>query len=284
MPNLSIIIPTHNRASILEQCLQHLEKQTIADQIEVIVINDVQDDKEYERIANSSWHIPIYFETIPLCHQGVARNYGVQKAQSSTVLFIGDDVLLTPDACELHVAAHKNASTPIAVLGSIEWDPHIEVTPVMHWLMQSGWQFGYPQIQKYSGGFLPKSIQHQFSYTANLSLDTEVANRIRFRDDVALYGWEDIEWGMRLKSAGVRVYFEPHSLGYHHHVIHMEDSLQRMEIIGEAAVTLTKAVPEFDRLPQGWKRLAYAVAARMPTMAGKHRKAFLKGIKHASAI
>ncbi|MBT4119575.1 MAG: glycosyltransferase family 2 protein [Candidatus Peribacter sp.] len=278
MPLLSVIIPTHNRANILEKCLTHLESQTIAEDIEVIVINDVQNDKEYERIANSAWQIPVSFETISPCHQGVARNKGVQKARSSTLLFIGDDILLAPDACALHVEAHEHASTPIAVLGSIEWAHDIEVTAVMKWLMQSGWQFGYPKIQKYAGGILPKNMQHQYSYTANISLPTEVAERISFRDDIALYGWEDVEWGNRLKNAGVRVYFESKSLGFHHHVITMEDSLRRMETIGKAAVVLAKAVPEFDRLPRGWKKMAYSVAALLPTMAGRHRKAFLRGI------
>ena len=121
MPLLSVIIPTHNRANILEKCLTHLESQTIAEDIEVIVINDVQNDKEYERIANSAWQIPVSFETISPCHQGVARNKGVQKARSSTLLFIGDDILLAPDACALHVEAHEHADGDVATDEKAPW-------------------------------------------------------------------------------------------------------------------------------------------------------------------
>ena len=195
------------------------------------------------------------------------------------MLFIGDDIFLDAEACAKHIQAHEHASTPIAVLGFIQWDPKIEITDVMIWLVQSGWQFGYPKIKKYAGGFLPKHSQHLYSYTANISLPTEVAARTPFRKDVRLYGWEDIEWGMRLCKNGVRVYFESKSVGYHHHTITMEDSLKRMNTIGESAVTLAKIVPNFDRLPRGWKKIAYHVFACFPTMAGKHRKAFLRGIK-----
>ncbi len=299
-PVLSVIIPTHKRAQTLAQCLRHLEAQTIANDIEVIVMNDVPDDKEFERTANDTWRIPIHFETLPPCQQGIARNRGVQKARASTVLFIGDDIFLKPDVCALHVSLHDrfaghagnhpaldrcpspNPSPPIAaVLGSSRWDATVGITPVMEWLIQSGWQFGYPKIEQYAGMLLPTDIQHLFCYTAHISVPTEVAVRIPFREDVKLYGWEDIEWGMRLKDAGVRVYYEPQAIAEHHHRITMEQSLARMETIGTSAALLKRSVPEFDRVPHGWKRIAYEIFARFPTMAGKHRTAFLKGIRRA---
>ena len=133
----------------------------------------------------------------------------------------------------------------------------------------------------YTGQFLPTQIQHQFSYTANISLPIKVAKRTPFREDITLYGWEDVEWGMRLRDAGVRVYFEPQAVGLHHHVMTLEDSLRRMETIGKSAVLLRREVPTFDRVPQGWKMIAYQILSRFPTMAGKHRKAFLRGINKA---
>lgn len=282
MPLLSVIIPTHNRVDILEQCLAHLEKQTIADNIEVIVVNDVQDDKFNALSAKTDWQIPIYFETISPCHQGVARNHGVQKAQSSTCLFIGDDIFLKSDVCAVHQNVHSNHSTPIAVLGKTDWDPNMTITPVMKWLMQSGWQFGYPQISKYAHGIIPKNMQHQFTYTSHISVPTDIALRTPFNPDSTMYGWEDIEWGMQLRENGVQVFFEPDAMAHHHHMITMKDSLKRMETIGESAVIMEQSTPGFDRVPHGIKRIGYEIFSRFPTMAGKHRAAFLRGIKRAS--
>lgn len=282
-PEVSVIIPTHSRADILEECLHRLERQTIANAIEVIVINDVEDDKFSALAAKTDWQVSIHFETIAPCQQGVARNYGVQKAQASTVLYLGDDMFLKPDACALHESIHRNRSTPTAVLGSTKWDPEIEITEVMEWLMISGWQFGYPKIESYAGDVLPKAIQHQFAYTGNISVPTEVARRIPFLEEVNLYGWEDIEWGMRLRDSGVQVYYEPRALAYHHHEMTLEDSLRRMEVIGESAVRIKKIAPDFDRLPRGWKKLAYHVFSKFPTMAGQHRAAFLRGIAKAKS-
>lgn len=286
MPSLSIIIPTHNRAEILEKCLQHLEKQTVANAIEVIVINDVQDEKFAALTAKTNWQIPIYFETIPPCQQGVARNIGVQKARASTVLFLGDDIFLEPTACAYHIARQSppnyqplTTSYHTATLGFTTWDTELEITPVMQWLEKSGWQFGYPKIAQYAGMLLPKTIQHLFTYTSHISLPKDIALRTPFREDISLYGWEDIEWGMRLRNNGVCMYYEPSAKGLHHHSMTMHDSLMRMETIGKSAVLLSKTVPDFDRVPHGWKLLFYKIFSMFPTMAGRHRKAFLQGCR-----
>ena len=281
MPKLSIIIPTHKRADILERCLQHLAAQTVASDIEVIVIHDGQDDKTDRLMAKSSWQIPVYYESIPKSQQGVARNTGVQKAQSSTCLFIGDDIFLKSDACAHHLNAHGKVSTPSAVLGVTEWDPNIEITKVMEWLDESGWQFGYRQIQQYANSFIPPARQHLFSYPSHISVPTEVARRTPFIENITMYGWEDMEWGMRLRDIGVPLYFAHGALAHHHHTMTMEDSLRRMETIGTSAVLLKRDVPDFDRVPTGLKLAAYEVLSLLPTMAGKHQKSFLKGMKNA---
>jgi len=282
MPSLSIIIPTHRRSEILARCLHHVERQTIADDLEVIVVSDGHDDKTDTLLKKKSWHIPVRFLEIPKSQQGVARNRGITAASAPLVLFIGDDTFLQPDTCEMHVQTHKQLHAAghklLAVLGFTTWDPSANITPVMRWLENSGWQFGYPTIAQHAHGFIPVKTQHRFTYTSHVSLPTSVAKRYPFREDVSLYGWEDTEWGMRIRDAGIRLFYEPTAHALHHHHIDLNRSLQRMETLGKSAVHLQKSVPEFDRLPSGWKLLAYRCAALIPTIAGKHRRAFLRGI------
>jgi hypothetical protein len=124
-------------------------------------------------------------------------------------------------------------------------------------------------------------MQHRFTYTSHISLPTEIAKKYPFREDVVLYGWEDIEWGARLRDGGVALIFEPDARALHHHHITMESSLKRMETLGASAVRMESLLVGFDRLPRGWKLLRYKIAAMLPTMAGKHRRAFLSGIQNA---
>lgn len=290
MPKLSVIIPTHRRAVILKQCLDYLERQTIASDLEVIVVSDGRDDNTRALFATSSFRIPVKFFEIEKSQQGKARNVGLHHAQGKFVLFIGDDIFLEPDVCEKHMQAHENLKTKkpnskisdqdvqMCILGFATWDPAVGITPVMKWLEQSGWQFGYPKIYRYEHGLLPREIQHRYTYTSHISLPLEIAKKNLFRTDVHLYGWEDIEWGMRLRDSGVRLLYEPDAKAFHHHHITLEESLKRMETLGRSAVEIQKKVPQFDRVPMGWKLFAYQLLSSLPTLAGKHRKAFLQGI------
>ena len=276
---LSIIIPTHKRPLILQRCLDHIERQTIVEQIEVIIVSDGEELKEKLRIENGK--LKIKFLKVPPCHQGTARNRGVKEATGEFILFIGDDIFLKPDACEKHLEILNSQFSILnsaCVLGFTTWDPAVGITSVMKWLESSGWQFGYPMIAQYAHRTLPTEMQHRFTYTSNISLPTAIAKKFPFREDVTLYGWEDVEWGWRLKNAGVKLFYEPNAAALHHHHVTMEDSLKRMETLGKSAVVMDRLVPELKLVPRGWKRFKYQIAAMLPGIRGRHAEAFLRGI------
>ena len=292
---LSIVIPTHKRPAILRQCLEHIARQTVRDQLEVIVVSDGTGDSETRAVAESSWPMPVTFAEIPKSQQGAARNRGVELAKGERILFIGDDIFLKENACELHMNAKtKNAPTHAlraspspatgeawgggAILGFTTWDPALKITPVMYWLEESGWQFGYGKIAHFAGKVLPKHSQHWFTYTSNLSLPKDVALAHPFRTDVTLYGWEDIAWGIGLAQGNVPLLYQPKAIAYHHHALTMEDSLKRMETIGESAAVIEKLEPNLHVAPRGLKRFLYTLISYLPTMRGRHLEAFLRGL------
>jgi len=277
MPSLSIIIPTYQRPDILRECLLRIEAQTIRDQLEVIVVSDGEDARTRSLFADISFPFPLNFSSVPKSQQGVARNRGVERAQAPYVLFIGDDMFLERDACEKHLQSHREGE-PRAVLGHVAWDPAVGITPAMQWLDRTGWQFGYKFLSPYAHKEIPSEIQHRFTYTSQISLPLEIARRFPFREDAVLYGWEDIEWGMRLKDAGIPLFYEPDAKALHHHHLSDEDSLKRMETLGRSAVIFQKFKPEMRIVPAGFKLLLYRLAALLPTTGGRHRKAFLREI------
>lgn len=309
--SLSVVIPTHQRAEILQECLARLARQTIARDLEVIVVSDGYDlhtsamikklrgeeatnKKAHEEITIKDDHgfmaAPVtpelihwyrdhvkFFE-IEKSQQGVARNRGVKEATAPITLFIGDDAFLAPDACALHLSAHVKHKKEIAVLGFTTWDTELNITPTMRWLEETGWQFGYTMLTQYQHKFVPQDIQHRFTYTINLSLPTSVAQAHPFREDVTLYGWEDILWGQELRDSGIPLWYESNAVVLHHHMITLDDSLARIETLGKSLLHLTKIAPELDRKPTGLKLFAYKLIALTPTMRGKHYRAFLRGL------
>jgi len=274
---LSVIIPTHKRAAILRKCLEQLEGQTVARDLEVIVVSDGHDAETVKQMADDRWQVAVRFLEIPKSQQGAARNQGIRAARGEYCLFIGDDIFLAPNACEVHLKTHDQS--PIAVLGFTTWDPSVGITPVMRWLERTGWQFGYGKIARYAHAFIPRELQHRFTYTSHLSLPTTIALEIPFRDDITSYGWEDIEWGLRLRDAGVRLFYDPSARALHHHHVTLEESLARMETLGRSVVSLSRLNPHLDRMPRGWKLRAYQLLSLLPTLRGLHARAFLHGIE-----
>jgi glycosyltransferase involved in cell wall biosynthesis len=308
MPRLSIIIPTHKRPVTLQRCLDHIEKQTVKDALEVIVVSDGKNPATDTMFKRPLWTFPLHSFTIEKSQQGICRNRGVERASSSLILFIGDDIFLMPDACEKHLAAHAKFQIPnskfqtnpkyqisnspsgtknyepgtgnsVAVLGHVTWDPAVGITKTMKWLERSGWQFGHGKIAKYRNALLPKDTQHWFTYTSHISLPTDVALAHPFQPSSSLYGWEDIAWGKRLAQAGVKLFFDPDAKALHHHKLTLQDSLKRMKILGASAKITEQAYPSLKLTPTGAKHATYRVFALLPTLRGRHCRAFLEGMR-----
>jgi glycosyltransferase involved in cell wall biosynthesis len=278
---LSIIIPTYKRTDTLRKCLDCIAAQTLKD-LEVIVVSDGPDEKTSEMLMNLEWPFELQHFAIPKSQQGVCRNRGVEKARGEYALLIGDDIFLAPDACERHLHAHEKSESDIAVLGFTTWDPSLNVTPLMKWLETSGVQFGYPKIAQYRHQLLPSDQQHWFTYTSNFSLSAKLLFQNKFREDVQLYGWEDMEWGKRLAEADIPVFYEPDAKGYHHHQLSNVEVWQRSKLLGKSAVVMEKIVPSLQLTPKGFKKLAYILLSLLPTYRGKHCRAFLRGMKKGS--
>ena len=297
-PQLSIIIPTHNRPRILQKCLDCIAAQTIlcsettdgklsSSVPEVIVVSDGPDKKTAEMFQGLDWPFTIQYFAIPKSQQGVCRNRAVEKARGKYVLLIGDDIFLAPDACEAHLRAHERCDTKdVAVLGFTTWDPSLKITSLMKWMEKSGVQFGYDKITKYAQNFIPKNEQHWFTYTSNVSLSAKLFWKNRFREDVSLYGWEDIEWGKRLAESGASLYYEPNAKAYHHHLYTDAEVWERSKLLGESAVIMDRlmsAEAQSMRVtPSGWKKMAHWLCSFLPMNRGRHWRKFFNGIKRVN--
>lgn len=282
MIHLSIVIPTYQRPQILCQALEYIAAQTIANDIEVIVVSDGPGPETAHIIQSRTWPMPVRFAEVPKSQQGVARNAGVDLATGEYILFIGDDIFLAPNACAEHLFRHSSPlckQQPSAVLGFTTWDPACGITPVMKWLEASGWQFGYPKIAAFTNTQVPPDRQHWFTYTSHISVPTHIAKSVRFRADITGYGWEDTEWGLRLRQANVPLWYQPSAQALHHHHLELADSLKRLTQIGNNAVQIEKLNPDIHAVPRGLRLLKQQLKALLPTLSGQHARAFLAGIR-----
>ncbi len=247
---LSVIIPTHNRADILEICLNKLTRQQGVD-FEVIVVDDGSEDHTAKVVAGFEDVIYIKQKS---SQQGVARNKGAKKATGDILLFIGDDGFAEPGLLMQHMNTHVlNPDENVVVLGHTTWDPFLEINPYMQFLESSGWQFAYHLLKP---GFIDHPEPYKFFYTSNISLKKSLFDKEKFNTKFTEYGWEDIELGYRLWSKhGMRLFYEPDAKVLHHHIISESSLEKRMRTVGRSAVKFEKIQPAVQVIPRGAKAI-----------------------------
>src|SRR5690242_15455096 len=109
---LTVVIPTRDRWPILRRTLEALSQQTVTG-FRVVVVVDGEDQ--------SVPSMPDGVTVVQVAHGGPgrARNTGVQNTNTPLVLFLGDDMIPTPELVERHLARHERDGGPtVAVLGS----------------------------------------------------------------------------------------------------------------------------------------------------------------------
>lgn len=94
-PTISVIVPTYNRANMLEDCIDAVFNQTI-DDFEIIVVSDGSTDKTKEVIGNYKDPRLLFFEK-ENGGQASARNLGITRSKGKYISFCDDDDRFYPD-------------------------------------------------------------------------------------------------------------------------------------------------------------------------------------------
>ena len=95
-PLISIVVPTHHRAHLLERCLSSIKEQAGGLHVEILVVSDAIDPATDMTCAQ--WLEPqdVYLRRNGTAGPSASRNLGLKLAQGRYVLFLDDDDSLEP--------------------------------------------------------------------------------------------------------------------------------------------------------------------------------------------
>ena len=255
--HLTVIIPTYNRAEILQKCLKALVGQTYpVSGFEIVVVDDGSSDRTGEVSASFINEGVVDTKYFRQENKGpaAARNLGIKTAVGEVILFIGDDIIAAPDLLERHAAWHlKNTDFGAALLGYVTWDPALKTTPFMFWLENGGPQFGFNELED---GTEVGSCG--FFYTCNISLKRRfLTEKGLFDEEFPYAAYEDSELGYRLKAAGLKLFFDRKASALHHHDTSLEDACKRMIKVGESKkiLNLKTGLPAYEPAPSLIQRI-----------------------------
>lgn len=266
-PEISVIIPTHNRRVFLHRILDALAQQTFpAEKFEVIVVLDGCTDDSDEMLHGLS--TPFSLRVINQKQNGPAsaRNRGADLACGNLLIFLDDDIEPVPGFVMAHANAHDQPSKVV-----IGHSPAVNAKNNFISLEIQGWWEAMFRVMRQPG--------HRFTYADMLSGNFSIA-----RDVFHILGGfnlnfpvhEDYEFGVRLIRAGIIFAFEPKAAGAHHEKHDVSRPLHRKYQEGITDIRLGKMYPElipnllitrldkYSRLPS---RILYFLTFRSPKFA-----------------
>lgn len=179
------------------------------------------------------------------CHRieraGRARalNRALELAAGDLVIFLGDDFVPPPGFAEAHLRFHAEHTEGWAVgVGSAILPPEFR-NPFAVWLEESGRLFGVP----FSADMT--EVPEDFFYVGNASVKRELLGRAgRFDERFTHHAWDDFEFGLRLRAAGMRASFVPGARADHVHNIDLRERELAVRYAGAAGRAYITDHPE----------------------------------------
>lgn len=209
MVYISVVIPTYNRKPILTKCLDALERQQVPEELanggyEVVVVDDGSTDGTVQWLqaeAELYPHVRLFEQE----HGGpsAARNLGVEQAKGDIIIFIDSDLVVTEVFLAAHLTALRQGKRNLRSDRLFTYGRVINTA-----------NFDNPTAEPY------KITDYSAAYfaTGNVAIARKwLLAAGLFDTGFQLYGWEDLELGVRLKKLGLTLVKCPEAVGYHWH-------------------------------------------------------------------
>ena len=191
---MSVIVPDSNSLHIGEIVRRLLHQTAQPDLLEILVVGAddpglIPDNPRVRHLA-----------TATDAHASDKRNLGMREAQGDIFCFLDDDCLPAPDWLEYHLKRHQAGEKIVG--GAVTFGTG-----------------NYLQLADNVSAFhdlLPFTAEGARSYlsTSNLSVDRGVVDSAGYLEPGRSRA-EDLEWTVRFRKLGYRLYFEPLAVIFH---------------------------------------------------------------------
>ncbi|MEZ0167942.1 glycosyltransferase family 2 protein [Microvirga sp. TS319] len=273
-PQLSVVIPTHNRLPELRRCLDALAQQDFPnDCMEVVVVADGCTDGTVEALSQATFAFPLRLITQSPRGAAAARNRGAREASGTILLFLDDDVIATATLISEHNKRHADGGERVVI------GPYLPNPPTNSDYTRQQLYLFWRQLFDTMA-----EPNHKPSYrdvvSGNLSMSADTFERIGgFDEAFPSCGMEDYELGIRLLENGIELTYAPDAGAEHLDTTDMRRSLQRKYREGSGTITLVSRHPAAlrttalihraglgQRLAFRWPRVSRAIQGGSPLL------------------
>ncbi len=243
-PELSIIVAASDH-DLFSALFAAIRNQTVdLRRSEVIYVKATQksvDDGEFERCKDLLSEVTrLKVLDIGNSARGRARNLGMAAASSDLFLFIGDDIIPSPNLVESHLKFHADHPAENAVgLGPAVFDDELRQDSFRRWLDDSGTQFGVSFTDS------TQQMHPDFFYVTNTSIKRSFHERAgKYDERLPFVMHDDYEMGVRMKKLGIEVSYLPDAVGIHDHAVTFTERCGTMRMAAQSARLYEQLYPE----------------------------------------
>lgn len=237
----SIVIPTYNKVGHLKSTLKSLETLDYPRKFfEVMVVDDGSEDGTGSFLSGSDFD----FQLRVLCHQrnrgrAAARNAGIRQVKGKVVVFLDDDMEVSPELLRAHLQKHQEGHK-LVVLGNVRSSPKVARTALVRYLDSRG-------VHKLRPG---QPVPFRYFATGNVSVKRDLLMEVGLFDErFRQFGGEDLELGCRLNKAGAEFVYAPEAQTWRTDYGDIPELSKKMAIYGEFSLPLIlQTHPELKEL------------------------------------
>ncbi len=225
-PQISVLIPTYNRAPLLREALNGLANQRLPqDQFEVVVVDDGSSDQTSEVVKDFSSDLCLHYVYQPNSGIASAKNHALQLASASIVLFLDDDDVADEALLSQHLQSHHAwPDQNVAVLGFTALGEEAACSPLMHFVTQVSYSlYSYPKLKD------GQQLNYTYFWGGRTSCKRSLLLHYGVFDPVFRFGCEDIELGYRLSAHGLKVLYNSNACSTTIRAVSLDEFCRRSE-------------------------------------------------------
>jgi glycosyltransferase involved in cell wall biosynthesis len=234
-PRISVLLATYERPELLAACLEGFCHQTLpASEFEVVVVDDGSIGVETQQVlADYASRLPLTSTRMDHAGRAAAKNLALLLARGELVLLFDDDDSPAPDLLAEHIRAHaRHPEVSTAVLGHTDWDPLLEISPLMHYLTEvDRLLFAYPNFRP------GQRIDWRGFWEGRVSSKRSLHIRHGLHDQRLDY-LIDVELSWRLRDQGLHVIYHPAARSVQSRPVDFEGFCRHYEAKGRAQATI----------------------------------------------
>lgn len=242
MIEISVVIPTFNRAELLGRCLDALARQTASPETyEVVVVDDGSKDRTSELLASLDPPFRLRAHRQTNVGQAAALNKGISLAQGRFCLLLDDDIQADAGLVAEHLRAQRQRGGIIGLgMLRLRLDGRAGGLGVH---FASWWRDHYERLE--NGTLHP---DFGACYSGNLSIPVEPLRHVGGFDE-RLERSFDVELAYRLQQSGLEIQFLPDASAEQHYSKGFRAIVRDFDRMGTAAVSLYRRHPELLGYP-----------------------------------